>query len=256
MIRIGSLFTGIGGFELGLCRTGRYQVRWMVEKDAFARRVLARHWPDVPKHVDVRDFPGVYWHPSSFEVDIITAGWPCTDHSKAGRVDLGRQRGLDGEDSGLFSEVVRVAGLLKPRYLLLENVPTVLVRDMGRVLAALAGLRMDVEWCCLQGTDVGLPQIRKRIFLVAYPHDPGLEGHRVFGQRAGKLAAGPRVQESHRAEPRPPLLRVVDGLSVPNRVDRTRAIGNSVSPQIVEWLGELIADHMEVADAGTTTKAG
>jgi DNA (cytosine-5)-methyltransferase 1 len=250
MISVGSLFSGCGGIELGLCRTGHFDIRWMVEKDAFARRILDRHWPDVPKHVDVLDFPGKYWHPGQFEVDVITAGWPCQDFSKAGRVDLGLQRGLDGRRSALFFQIIRVAQLLKPRYLLLENVPTILVRDMGRVLGSLAALGFDVEWTSLEAAHVGLPQKRRRVFIVAYPHDPRLEGHRVFGERAGKLAAGPRVQESSRPEPRPPLQRMVDGLSVPNRVDRTRAIGNSVCPLISEWIGNLIAEHKEVADAG------
>lgn len=256
MITVGSLFSGCGGLDLGLCRTGRFEVRWMVERDAFARRILDRHWPDVPKYTDVLEFPGQYWHPSQLQVDIITAGWPCQDLSKAGRVDLGLQQGLDGRRSGLFFEIIRLARLLRPEYLLLENVPTVLVRDMGRVLGSLAGLGMDVEWTCLEAAHVGLPQARRRCFMVAYTHHEGLEGHRVFGERARKLASGPRVQESHRPESGPPLQRVVDGLSVPNRVDRTRAIGNSVCPLITEWIGNLIADHMEVDDARANTPRG
>ena len=111
MMRIGSLFSGIGGLELGLERAGCGEVVWQCEADPFARRVLAKHWPGVPIYGDVRSMGA--WLPVP-DVDIICGGFPCQDISTAGK-----GAGLDGTRSGLFFELARIVRVVRPRYLVL-----------------------------------------------------------------------------------------------------------------------------------------
>jgi DNA (cytosine-5)-methyltransferase 1 len=163
VITVGELFAGIGGIGLGLEMTGGFDVKWQVEIDDYASQVLAKHWPDVTRWDDVCTFPPA---DGDWTVDMITAGFPCQDLSFAGKGG-----GLEGERSGLFYEVVRIASRLRPRYLLLENVAALLVRGLGEVLRALAEVGYDAEWHCLSAATVtGAPHIRDRIFILAYPN--------------------------------------------------------------------------------------
>jgi DNA (cytosine-5)-methyltransferase 1 len=184
----GSLFAGVGGMDLGLERAGM-TCAWQVEIDPFCRKVLAKHWPDVPRHDDVKKFPpsdvpirrtepGVgrevggtgtrteFSGPDPWKVDLICGGFPCQDISNAGR-----RAGIDGERSGLWSEYVRVIRLLRPRYVIVENVAAILVRGRGfdRVLGDLAESGYDAEWDCLPAGAFGAAHIRDRCFVVAYP---------------------------------------------------------------------------------------
>src|SRR5215831_9611163 len=113
MLTVGSLFSGIGGFDLGLERAG-LRTAWFCESDPYCRRVLAKHWPGVPIHPDVRGLRGVDVEP----VDILCGGFPCTDLSVAGR-----GAGLTSERSGLWFEFGRLIRELRPRYVVVENVP-------------------------------------------------------------------------------------------------------------------------------------
>ena len=154
-----SLFAGIGGMDLGLERAGMRCVG-QVEIDPFCRKVLAKHWPDVPKWSDIRDFDGsgLREHP-----DLIYGGFPCQDISNAGK-----RAGIDGERSGLWSEYARVVRVLRPRYVLVENVAALLGRGLDRVLGDLAESGYDAEWDCIPASAVGAPHIRDRLFVVAY----------------------------------------------------------------------------------------
>ena len=159
-LTFGSLFAGIGGMDLGLERAGM-ECRWQVEIDPYATRVLARHWPDVRRHDDVRTFPpddGTDW-----QVDLIAGGFPCQDISYAGK-----GAGLSGERSGLWFEFARVVRTLRPRFLIVENVPALLTRGLDAVLGTLASLGYDAEWTCLPAAAVGAPHIRDRVFILAY----------------------------------------------------------------------------------------
>jgi DNA (cytosine-5)-methyltransferase 1 len=273
VLTVGSLFSGIGGFDLGLERAGM-RVLWQCEADEFCRRVLARHWPDVPCGPDVRGVGRRTVAP----VDLICGGFPCQDISVAGR-----GAGIDGERSGLWSEYARVVSELRPRYVVVENVPALLGRGLGRVLGDLAALGYDAEWDCLPASAFGAPHRRDRIWIVAYPgcgslqlgREPGelasarpgarstprpqglsaAAGHRsedvanpparvahAGGSRlegAGHGAAAPdRVREDDPWAAEPDVGRVAHG--VPHRVDRLRALGNALVPQIAEWIGRRI----------------
>lgn len=129
-LTFGELFAGIGGFSLGLERAGMV-CRWQVEIDPYARAVLAKHWPEVPKHDDVRTFPPQ----GDYAVDVICGGFPCQDISVAGK-----GAGLAGARSGLWSEFARIIGHLRPSYVVVENVAALLARGMGTVLGDLSTL--------------------------------------------------------------------------------------------------------------------
>jgi DNA-cytosine methyltransferase len=174
VLTVGSLFAGIGGFDLGLERAGMRSV-WQCEIDPYAQRVLEKHWPDVLRVPDIRHV-GARTVPY---VDVICGGFPCQDISIAGA-----GAGIDGERSGLWSEYARVVGELRPRYVVVENVSVLLARGLGRVLGDLAALGYDAEWDCIPASAVGAPHQRDRIWLVAYPNgDDGGPG------RAGGPAA-------------------------------------------------------------------
>jgi DNA (cytosine-5)-methyltransferase 1 len=158
---IGSLFSGIGGLELGLEWAGLGRVTWQVEKDEYCRQILAKHWPDAVRHEDVRT---VGAHNLS-RVDVLCGGFPCQDISIAGK-----GAGLAGARSGLWSEYARIVGELRPGIVLVENVAALVVRGLDRVLCDLAALGYDALWFTLRASDVGAPHLRERLFIVAYPH--------------------------------------------------------------------------------------
>lgn len=156
-LTVGSLFSGIGGFDLGLERAGM-RVIWQSEIDPYASAVLRKHWPHVPNHGDIRTITaGTVERP-----DVLCGGFPCQDISNAGK-----RAGIDGDRSGLWSEYARVIGELRPRYVLVENVAALLGRGLERVLGDLAALGFDAEWHCIPASAVGAPHLRDRIWIVA-----------------------------------------------------------------------------------------
>jgi len=169
MTTYGSLFSGVGGFDLG-CDAAGWDCAWQVEYDARCRNVLARHWPDVNRYDDVRTVNGAELAP----VDVITYGFPCQDLSVAGK-----RAGLDGDRSGLFFEATRIISEMRkatddeyPRVAVAENVVGLLNADggaaMGRCLDALAEVgALAIEWRVLDAQFFGVPQRRRRVFLVA-----------------------------------------------------------------------------------------
>lgn len=145
------------------------QCKWQVEVDDYARKVLQKHWPEVPKWRDVRYFlGGKRWRRvrAAWHVDLVAGGFPCQDISNAGR-----RAGIDGKRSGLWSEFARIIRILRPRYVLIENVPALTVRGLGRVLSDLAASGFDAEWTVLSAAMFGTPHLRRRIFIVAYANN-------------------------------------------------------------------------------------
>lgn len=244
-LKVGSLFAGIGGMELGLERTGHYETAWQVEINDHARSVLERHWPEVKRHDDVCTFPT---QDHDWSCDVLTGGFPCQDLSVAGRGE-----GLSGSRSGLFYEVVRIARCLGPRYVILENVSALLSRGMGNVLGCLSEIGYDAEWHCISAAYVGAPHERDRIFILAYrnvpghgtpEHEVGLHGEEasskerkdVLIELSGLCAAKGAGREHWESEPS--VGRVVDGL--PRRMDRLRLLGNAIVPQVAEAIGNRL----------------
>lgn len=157
---IGSLFSGIGGLELGLEWAGLGPVLWQVEADPYCRQVLARHWPDAQRYDDVRTVDGATLAP----VDVLCGGFPCQDISAANP----RGRGLDGERSGLWFEYLRLIDEIRPRVVVIENVSRLVRRGLDTLVSGLDGLGYAVEGTRLRAGDVGAPHRRERLFLVAY----------------------------------------------------------------------------------------
>lgn len=172
-LRVLDLFSGIGGFSLGLERTGGFETVAFCEIEKFPRQVLAKHWPDVPCYDDVRTLTAERLTADGIAVDVICGGFPCQDISYAG---LGA--GLAGERSGLFYEVARLVGELGPRYVILENVGALLYRGVDAVLGTLASIGYDAEWHCIPASAIGAPHRRDRIWIIAYP---GGEQHQSKG---------------------------------------------------------------------------
>jgi DNA (cytosine-5)-methyltransferase 1 len=160
----GSLFAGIGGVDLGLERAG-WECRWQVEIDPFCRHVLEHHWPDVPRYGDIRELE---W--SGVErVDLLAGGFPCQPFSVAGQ-----RRGKDDE-RWLWPEFAGAVRALRPRHVLVENVPGLLAGHggMGDVLGDLAQLGYDAEWDSVPAAAVGAPHLRYRVWIVAHADDVG-----------------------------------------------------------------------------------
>jgi DNA (cytosine-5)-methyltransferase 1 len=250
VLTVGSLFAGIGGFDLGLERAGMRSV-WQCEIDPFCQRVLAKHWPDVLRVPDIRAV-GAGTVPY---VDVIAGGFPCQDLSS-----IGKRAGIDGPRSGLWSEYARVVGELRPRYVLVENVAALRYRGLDRVVGDLAALGYDAEWRCIRASDVGAPHRRDRLWLVAFPHvadTPRPVLTELKEGRSERERARASCQSSGACEDcapgdqwlvEPDVGRVADG--VPARVDRLRGLNNALVPQIAEWIGRRILDYeRSVSDA-------
>lgn len=279
MLKVLSLFAGIGGFDLGLERTGGFKTVAFCEIDPFCRRVLAKHWPEVPCYDDVRTLSASRLAADGIAVDVICGGFPCQDISSAGE-----KAGIDGERSGLWSELARLVGELRPRYLLVENVADLLAGPegrpgawFGRVLGDLASIGYDAEWHCIPAAAVDAPHIRDRVWLVAYPDrgcvrefsadagnggavsEEGLErlfhrgggGEGAVADANGLSLVGAAIarQERHPWPAEPQVGRVVDG--VPRAVVRPQlhALGNAVVPQIPELIGRAILASLAQKEA-------
>lgn len=281
-MRIGSLFSGIGGLELGMERSGLGQVVWQVEIDPFCRRILAKHWPEVQKYEDVKEV-GSELEP----VDLICGGFPCQDVSSAGK-----GAGLSGSRSGLWYEYLRVVEALAPSWVVVENVASGKRRWLPYVRRDLHVLGYRTRAFQLSAADVGAPHLRRRVFVVAHaerghlreqpgrsegangtgapvPAIDGIEGLVGDAMREGREGpdwhANARrsepAQRSGRIDPwstEPDLGGTVDGISsrmdgwerdiprtatgVANRKDRLKALGNAVVPQCAEVIGRMIRD--------------
>lgn len=238
-----SLFAGIAGLELGLERAGM-QVVGQVELSEWKRRVLAKHWPDVPRHDDVRTAADWWTSEPRPRVDVVCGGFPCQPFSPAGL-----QRGVADERWGWpwLADVVR---RVQPRYVVVENVPALLRHTdaFGWLLADLAELGFDADWTVLSACAVGAPHRRRRLYLVAYPAGTGLQGLHQTRGRVDLQPATPTVWRDWPSEPA--VARVADG--IPRRLvrDEIHALGDAVVPQVAEYVGRLIVAHHESTLAG------
>jgi DNA (cytosine-5)-methyltransferase 1 len=166
-LTVGSLFSGIGGIDLGLERAGM-NVIWQSEIDPFACKVLKKHWPEVPNHGDIKE---IKWHEIE-RPDVICGGYPCQPFSTAGK-----RRG-NQDPRHLWPWVRYAISQLRPRYAIMENVRGHLSMGGTDVLGDLAGIGYDAEWRVISAASVGANHKRDRIFIVAYPIAERLETKR------------------------------------------------------------------------------
>ena len=180
-LRVLDLFSGIGGFSLGLERTGGFETVAFCEIDPFCRRVLAKHWPKVRQYDDVRTLTAEQLSADGISVDVICGGFPCQDISVAGK-----GVGIEGARSGLWSEYARIIGEIRPRVVIVENVAALLGGGLERVLGDLAALGFDAEWHCIPASAVGAPHRRDRLWIVAYSEELLGNGGDYYGGRDSK----------------------------------------------------------------------
>jgi DNA (cytosine-5)-methyltransferase 1 len=270
MLTIGSLFSGIGGLELGIeagLAAAGYPSRtiWQVEQDEYCRAVLARHWPHAHRLTDVTTL-----NPSSLAaVDIVCGGFPCQDISTSGR-----GAGIHGARSGLFYDMAALVRHLRPRIWIMENSPELNIRGLDDVLGTVAALGYDARWGSLRASAVGAPHRRERWFCVAWvaDTDKGLEKTRGRAQGMGRLKqpipehrGGPATVEpsmgrgAHGAAGRVDRHRwpAPPGPQYPYEPPRTRPhtrrptdrkrlsiLGNAVVPQQASVIGRWVGEHL------------
>lgn len=233
-LTVGSLFSGIGGLDLGLERAGM-TVRWQVEIDPFCNRVLRRHWPDVARFRDVREVAA-----DELEgVDLIAGGFPCQDISGAGR-----GAGLAGERSGLWFEFLRIVRELRPAWVLVENVPALRTRGADVVLGGLEEEGYATTAPVVGARHVGAPHRRDRVWIVAHgprpgrrqprPDDAGIESVGSedcawSGERGGASVRRPRLGgTSEVADSVGHSLRLIEQRMPGGRTDGVRDEGEAV----------------------------
>ncbi len=224
------------------------ECRWQVEIDPYCQKVLSKHWPDAGRWDDVRTFPPA--PASDWAVDVVCGGFPCQGISSANH----RGKGLEDERSGLWREYARIIRVLSPRFVVIENVAALTFRGLDTVLGDLAKLGLDAEWQLIPAQAFGAPHYRDRLFIVAYRSGERLAADEIFCRRAfeangtkqearlrmwpGRREHSPSMPDRIRWVPNSELCRVVDG--IPDRLDRYRQLGNTVVPQIAEWIGRRI----------------
>lgn len=264
MIKIGSLFSGIGGFELGLERAiPNSTTLWQVEQVPYCQQILAKHWPNATIHNDVRTVGAHNLQP----VDIICGGFPCQDISTAGL-----QRGIikDETRSGLWWEMWRIIGEIRPRIAIMENVANIVRLGGLEVLGSFADIGYNVEWGIISAAQCGAPHERKRWFAIAYPNGFRLQTIQNIHERdqQTKTRAHPlhsrgtfctntygsnRSTNSHwkQCKIKPIIYTMGNGIS--GGMDRSswrkmrgveiqqiKALGNAIVPQCSEWIGQRI----------------
>ena len=240
-LRVLDLFSGIGGFSLGLERTGGFETVAFCEIEEFPRRVLAKHWPGVPCYHDVRELTAERLATDGIAVDVITGGFPCQDLSASGK-----KVGFEGERSSLYAEVIRPACNIRPRFIALENVANFLVGERGNwfgtFLRDMASIGYDAEWFYIPAAWLGANHARTRVWIVAYPNEIGFGGVPLGFDTFRQFECG-ATQEAWLPELSPPPVCGVDD-GIPDRVDRLAALGNAVVPQIPELIGNAILEAM------------
>lgn len=193
MIPLLDLFSGIGGFSLGLEATGGFRTVAFCETDPYARAVLRRHWPGVPVFDDVRVLNWRMLRDSCTDFPLALAGgFPCQDISAAGA-----GAGLAGERSGLWREYARLIGEVRPYYAVVENVAALRSRGLDTVLGDLAALGYDAEWHSIPASAVGAPHRRDRVWIIAYSNQHPRLKRRLgdaregaYGRDAGESSLG------------------------------------------------------------------
>lgn len=266
-MKVGSLFAGIGGFDLGLERAG-FKIAWQVEIDPFCQKVLQKHWPNVPRYGDIRELRG----DELGAVDLICGGFPCQPFSIAG------ERKGNGDDRDLWPEMFRIIQEIRPRWMLGENVANFVNMELERTILNLESEGYETQAFIIPACAIGAPHRRDRVFILActdsgrYIHrqveklsaetweqtqcKPCICGKNVDdtkGQRLQRMWANREQELQTHEKPRlfscgseigenwsvePDVGRVAHG--IPNRVDRLRSLGNAVVPQLVEIIGRAI----------------
>ncbi len=269
-LKVGSLCSGVGGFELGLEPEG-FEISWQCEIDPYRRTILNIDWPEVfcYRDITVMDFT------AAERVEMICGGFPCQPFSSAGL-----KRGCE-DDRYLWPHILRAVRDIRPEIVLLENVPGIRWvndgREFGRIFGDLAEVGYDAEWDSLPAAAFGSPQLRDRVFIISYPSESGRDERPRFFWKERRVE--PAVRSEHGASteeetisdtypegreraireavararegrqdanavgpdwwpPEPPVCRVANG--VPAQSHRLSALGESVVPRVIRFIGRRI----------------
>ena len=179
-MKVLDLFSGIGGFSLGLERAG-FETVAFCEIDTNAQLVLKKHWPHVPIYDDVSAINGETFRDQT--IDIICGGFPCQDISIAGK-----GAGITGEKSGLWFEFHRLIDELRPKFAIVENVFALRSRGLEVVLQNLADIGYDATWTTFDSQFFGVPQRRRRVYILAV-RDGIQKGTDIFDNLGRSTAA-------------------------------------------------------------------
>ena len=200
------LFSGIGGFSLGLEETGHFETVAFCEIEKYPQKILKKHWPDVPIYEDVKNVTAKRLRADGIITNgdriVVTGGFPCQDLSIAGK-----QKGITAERSGLWSELHRIIGEIRPDYALVENVSALLSGPseqpgewFGKILGDLAEIGFDARWYSIQASDMGAPHKRNRVWIVGYPNDNGPSELRITeNERGNKRGEKKTLKQSERS---------------------------------------------------------
>lgn len=228
----GSLFSGVEGFGLGAALAG-IRTEWSCEFEEYQTKVIKKNFGD--GHTVYGDIRTLENPPF---VNIISGGFPCQDISVAGK-----GAGIKGSRSGLWGQMHRIIGDVRPDYVIIENSPQLRKRGLEYVLHGLSEIGYDAQWQCLQGSFIGMQQRRERIYIIAYPTGKFSERQRaksVFRQpylpgESGRIYPGWR---DRRSLPEPRTFRSTHG--IPDLMDRNKCVGNAVQPLMAQYLFECI----------------
>jgi DNA (cytosine-5)-methyltransferase 1 len=244
MITIGSLFSGIGGFEHGfnLASKDKFKVIWQVENDPFCNSILEKHYPNTKRYSDIKevDVDGLE------RPNIICASPPCQPFSTAGK-----RKGSE-DDRHLWPETFRIIRNLRPDWFVLENVRGLFTSEkgkiFGRILSDLDSIRYDAEWQVLPAKAFGAPHKRDRVFVVANPVSKRLQ-RPFFEEGICCLAEQTLTKFGNRDitcgswwTENIPNIRVGNGVPLRVARHRVKAYGNSICPQVIEFLAKRILD--------------
>lgn len=238
MLNVLDLFSGVGGFSLGLERTGGFQTVQFVEQDPACQRVLKKHWPDVPLHDDVTTFEPL------LRYDVICGGFPCQDLSLAGK-----GAGLQGERSGLWFQYLRIIDDVRPSWVLIENVAALRQRGLDQVLSGLSALGYHSRWDCIPGPVVGASHQRDRVWIVANTSRQRVEGLWSEGFQVPQPLDPAFLLDRNGVrqwQVEPDLRRGAYGVStrldgrMNSWMDRIKQMGNAVIPAIPQAIGAEI----------------
>jgi len=278
-MNVGSLFSGIGGIELGFERQG-FNTKWFIECDPYAKEIIRKRFPEAKIYGDIKevDFKAIP------QVEVLTGGFPCQDISNAGK-----RAGIEGDRSSLWKYYLKAISEIRPKIAFIENVSALLGRGLNTLLCDLAKVGYDAEWYCVSASSVGANHQRDRIFILAYSSSNGDDTQELsvirksyentqkrennpskvgrFGslgeipntnkkrlQRINESEQGSRQSEKtfrwgSRWDVEPNLGRVANGVS--NRVDRIKCCGNAVVPQVAE----VFAEAIKVREEGKMTNS-
>ncbi len=238
-LRVLDLFSGLGGFSLGLERTGGFETVAFCEVDKDAQAVLRKNFPNVRilEDVETADFKSIG------PVDVVTAGFPCQDISHAGE-----GAGLAGERSGLFWHILRAVHLVGQPRIVLENVAALLSRGMGTVLGAMAQIGYDTEWHCIPQNAAGGPTGRDRCWIIADPigvRQSEQGGYiKSIGQAPERYREASGIVDAFQGDALPFVCGRHDGIPPKLAQSALKQYGNSVDPVFPEIIGRAILSSL------------